>query len=53
MYSLGKGRVIYSSLDLTSGLLGTNTWSILGYKPAYAQSFVKNVMLWVVDGAGR
>jgi hypothetical protein len=30
MYRLGKGRVIYSSIDLTSGLLGTNTWSILG-----------------------
>jgi len=51
MYSLGKGRVIYSSIDLTSGLLGTNTWSVLGYKPAYAQSFVKNVLLWVNDGA--
>ncbi|HEV8378553.1 MAG TPA: DUF4159 domain-containing protein, partial [Tepidisphaeraceae bacterium] len=51
MYRLGKGRVIYSSIDLTSGLLGTNTWSILGHKPAYAQSFVKNVLLWVADGA--
>jgi hypothetical protein len=51
MYRLGKGRIIYSSIDLTSGLLGTNTWSILGHKPAYAQSFVKNVLLWVTDGA--
>ena len=51
IYRLGKGKIIYSPLDLTSGLLGTNTWSILGYKPAYAQSFVKNVLLWVSDGA--
>jgi hypothetical protein len=51
MYTLGKGRVIYSSIDLTSGLLGTNTWSVIGHKPAYAQSFVKNVLLWVTDGA--
>jgi hypothetical protein len=51
MYRLGKGRVIYSSIDLTSGLLGTNTWSILGHKPAWAKSFVKNVLLWVSDGA--
>jgi len=51
MYRLGKGRVIYSSIDVTSGLLGTNTWSILGQKPGYAQSFVKNVLLWVADGA--
>ena len=51
IYRLGKGKILYSPLDLTSGLLGTNTWSILGYKPAYAQSFVKNVLLWVSDGA--
>jgi hypothetical protein len=51
MYKLGKGKIIYSSIDLTSGLLGTNTWSILGHKPVYAQSFVKNVLLWVSDGA--
>ena len=46
-----EGAVIISELDLTSGLLGTNAWSILGYKPAYAQSFVKNVLLWTSDGA--
>jgi len=51
MYSLGKGRVIYSSIDLTAGLLGTNTWSILGHRPAFAQSFLKNVLLWTSDGA--
>jgi hypothetical protein len=51
MYRLGKGRIVYSSIDLTSGLLGTNTWGILGYKPSYAQSLVKNVLLWANDGA--
>jgi len=51
MYTLGRGRIIYSSIDLTSGLLGTNTWSILGFRPAWAQSFVENVVLWVADGA--
>ncbi|HEV8604862.1 MAG TPA: DUF4159 domain-containing protein, partial [Tepidisphaeraceae bacterium] len=51
MYSLGRGRIIYSSIDLTSGLLGTNTWSILGHRPGWAQGFVKNVLLWVGDGA--
>jgi hypothetical protein len=48
---VGKGWVIYSPLDLTTGLLGTNTWGIVGYRPGYAQSLVKNVMLWVGDGA--
>jgi hypothetical protein len=41
----GNGRVIYSELDLTSGFLGTNTWGIAGYEPAYAQTLVKNLLL--------
>ena len=47
--SSGKGHVIYSPLDLTSGLLGTDTAGILGYEPAYAQSLVKNVIFWTLD----
>ena len=47
----GKGCVIFSSLDLTTALLGTNTWDVLGYQPSYALSFVKNVLLWAADGA--
>lgn len=46
----GKGHVIFTSLDITSGLLGTSTWGILGYDPNYAQSLVKNVILWTLDG---
>jgi hypothetical protein len=49
--SSGKGHVIYSTLDLTSGLLGTNTWGIRGYQPAYAQSFIRNVVLWAAESA--
>jgi hypothetical protein len=49
--SFGKGRVIYSSLDLSTALLGTNTWGIPGYRASYAQSFLKNVVLWTADGA--
>jgi hypothetical protein len=45
------GAVILSSLDLTSGLLGTNTWGVLGFEPAYAQALVKNVVFWSLDGA--
>jgi hypothetical protein len=47
----GKGKVLFSSLDLTTGLLGTNTWGILGYQPAYAQKLMKNIVLWISDGA--
>ena len=34
----GKGRVIFSELDITTGLLGTNTWGITGYSPGYAEA---------------
>ena len=42
---VGKGRVIFSSLDLSSGLLGTNTWGILGYLPEYSEAVIKNVVM--------
>jgi hypothetical protein len=43
--TLGKGRIVYTPLDVTSGLLGTNTWGILGYPPEYAESLAQNVVL--------
>lgn len=46
----GRGRVIFTSLDVTSGLLGAETWGILGFDPAYARSLVKNLILWTTDG---
>ena len=46
----GKGAVIVSDLDLTSGLLGSNTLGILGYDPDYAYVLVKNAILWTVNG---
>jgi hypothetical protein len=44
--SAGKGHVLYSPLDLTCGILGVRTWGIAGYEPTYAESFVKNLLLW-------
>jgi hypothetical protein len=43
---VGKGWVIFSRLDVTTGLLGTQSWGILGYDPAYAQALMKNAVLW-------
>ena len=37
--------VIFSHDDITSGLLGSNTWGIAGYAPATAQSLVRNILL--------
>ncbi|MEA2711908.1 MAG: hypothetical protein QOF78_4509 [Phycisphaerales bacterium] len=41
---LGKGRVIFTPLDYTSGLMGTNTWGILGYTPEYSEQLATNVV---------
>lgn len=49
-FAAGKGHVIFTSFDLTSGLLGTNTWGILGYEPAYAEAFMRNLIFWTIDG---
>jgi hypothetical protein len=50
LMNVGKGHVVFSTLDLTSGLLGTNTYGILGYEPVSAQTFVKNLLLWRPPG---
>ncbi|MBV8781765.1 MAG: DUF4159 domain-containing protein, partial [Phycisphaerae bacterium] len=47
------GDVIFTPLDLTSGLLGTNTWGITGFEPDYAQAVVNNVIILGVRESGR
>ena len=42
----GRWAVIFSEDDLTSGLLGTATWSIAGYAPKTAQSLARNLVLY-------
>jgi hypothetical protein len=48
----GKGHVLFTTCDLTSGLFGTNTWGVFGYTPAYAEGFVQNTIFWAMDGQG-
>lgn len=50
-FTSGKGRVIFSPLDLTAGILATPTWGIRGYEPADARALVKNLTLWAAAGA--
>ena len=45
----GKWIILYSSADITSGLLGTNTWGISGYTPASAQSLARDIILYAGD----
>ncbi|NNM85414.1 MAG: DUF4159 domain-containing protein [Phycisphaerales bacterium] len=40
--------IVFSPVDVTSGFLGTNTWGILGYAPASAQSIARNVMMYAL-----
>jgi hypothetical protein len=47
--AVGKGAIIVSDLDVTTGLLNSGTYGILGYTPAYCQSLMKNVVLWSVS----
>ena len=49
-FRAGKGHVLFTSIDITSGLLGTRTWGIAGLHPDYAAPFVKNLIFWTVDG---
>jgi len=42
----GKGFVVVSPLDVTTGLVGANAWGVAGYEPTSAQAIVRNVLLW-------
>lgn len=45
VFQAGKGHDVLSPIDLTSGLLGTNTWGIAGYEPGAAQAIVRKALL--------
>jgi hypothetical protein len=49
MAQVGKGYVIESPLDLSTGLVGSNSWGVIGYQPDWCDGFVKNVLLWSQD----
>ncbi|MCL2640906.1 MAG: DUF4159 domain-containing protein, partial [Phycisphaerales bacterium] len=42
----GKPRVIFSSWDVCSGFLGTNTWSIVGYAASTSEKLGRNIVLY-------
>jgi hypothetical protein len=46
LLKVGKGYTVLCPLDLTTALLGTNTWGILGYEPNSAAQLMRNVLLW-------
>ena len=44
--SSGHGAVILSTVDLSTGLLNTNTYSVYGYAPESCQKIVENAIEW-------
>jgi hypothetical protein len=42
-------RSIYSAPDIRIGLLGTNTWELLGYRPQYSEALMKNLALIIMQ----
>jgi hypothetical protein len=46
----GRGHVVVTNLDVTTGLLGTGTWGILGYEPDACMALMENAIFWTLDG---
>jgi hypothetical protein len=46
--SSGTGRVIFSRLDLTTGLTSSNAISVLGYQPQYCEDLVQDLIIWAI-----
>jgi hypothetical protein len=44
---VGRGYVLFTPLDLNTGLLNTQTWGILGYSPPACEQFARNLVVWV------
>ena len=45
----GRYAVVFAPEDVTSGLLGTETWGIAGYAPESAEKIVRNIILYTLD----
>ena len=45
---VGRGLVLFADVDVTTGLLGTNTWGVDGYDPDAATALAANALLWAV-----
>jgi len=46
-----RHAVIFSEEDVTSGLLGTNTWGILGYSPETSETLARNILLYAANNS--
>ena len=51
--AIGQGLVLFCPVDVTTGLLGTNTWGVDGYEPGVAYGLARNALLWAVERPDR
>jgi hypothetical protein len=42
----GKGSVILSEIDISTGMLNTNTSCVCGYAPESCEKLVENSLMW-------
>ncbi len=49
LITFGRGRVLVSAVDLTTGLLGTATWPVVGYVPDDAYAVARNALLFALE----
>jgi hypothetical protein len=48
--SSGRGHVVIAPADVTTGLLATGTWGVVGYDPGYCHALLSNLIFWTLDG---
>ncbi len=49
MAKLGKGYVIFSSLDLSTGMLDCRVMGIAGFKGDWVSGFMNNLLIWAAE----
>jgi hypothetical protein len=50
---LGRGFILYTDRDLTTGLMGANVWNMHGYTVNWSRAMVKNLILATIDRGKR
>ena len=53
VFPLGKGFIIYTDRDLTTGLMGANVWNMHGYTVGWSRALTKNLILAAIDRGKR
>lgn len=50
---IGRGFIVYTDRDLTTGLMGANVWNMHGYTVGWSRTMTKNLILAAIDRGKR